>query len=63
MANAFSIVSGDLFESSLLGYMRGQVRKASTFVRFLKLFVYLFGVSCYLCFVRLVFFLVSRPRG
>ena len=27
MATAFSIVSGDIFESSLLGYLRGQARR------------------------------------
>ena len=34
MATAFSIVSGDIFESSLLGYLRGQARRIFFFFRF-----------------------------
>ena len=51
MANAFSIVSGDIFESSLLGLLRGQVRPFFCLLFLLSIARSLFRVFFSLCFL------------
>lgn len=55
MATAFSIVSGDIFESSLLGYLRGQAR---------RIFFFFFGlVLVLLCLWMYVLFFNIKPAA